>query len=65
VPFKFFDLYNIQPAGSVNASRIREFYIRYVAPRVNSTNTAELLIVATALNFLLVSDGTATIRYIA
>jgi len=65
VPFKMYDLYDIQPAGSVNASRIREFYVRYNAPLVDATSRAELIIVASAMNFLLVSDGSATLKFIA
>jgi hypothetical protein len=65
VTFKLDDLQDDQPAGSLNASRIREFYITYNAPRVNTTNLAELCIIGNAINFLLVSDGTMAPRYVA
>jgi hypothetical protein len=65
-----FNLYpgTYQPSGHVNVSRAREFYIRYVSSvigqLVNGTATAgELVIVASAINFLLISDGSAVLRY--
>lgn len=52
-----------QPSGHVNLSRAREFYVTYVSSFVDSENPAELIIVGTALNFLLISDGSAVLRY--
>lgn len=52
-----------QPSGHINVSRAREFYLRYKSSYVNSSNPADLIIVASAINFLLVSDGSAIIRY--
>lgn len=65
VSFKLDNLKDDQPAGSLNASRIREFYIAYNAPKVNTSNLAELCIIGNAINFLLVSDGTMAPRYVA
>lgn len=64
-----------QPSGHINVSRAREFYIDYVTtdlvgnsgfstvypllPQVPCT----LQIVASAINFLLISDGSAVLRY--
>lgn len=65
-----FNLYpgTYQPSGHVNVSRAREFYIRYVSSVigqvVSGTPVAgELVIVASAINFLLISDGSAVLRY--
>jgi hypothetical protein len=55
--------YENQPSGHVNTSRAREFYVRFTSSVVNSTNTATFLAEAQALNFLLVSDGSAVLRY--
>jgi len=55
-----FNLYagSYQPSGHVNISRAREFYFNYVSPNVGSTiSQADLSIVAIAINFLLISDG--------
>jgi hypothetical protein len=55
-----------QPSGHINVSRAREFYIAiksdvsYWAGGVVSGN---LHIVASAINFLLISDGSAVLRY--
>ena len=61
-----FNLYpgSYQPSGHVNISRAREFYFNYVSPNVGTTiSQADLSIVAIAINFLLISDGSAVLRY--
>jgi hypothetical protein len=52
-----------QPSGHINVSRAREFYIGWESNYVNSQRTADLLIVASTINFLLISDGSAVLRY--
>jgi len=52
-----------QPSGHLNVSRAREFYIGWESNYVNSQRTADLLIVASTINFLLISDGSAVLRY--
>jgi len=52
-----------QPSGHVNLSRAREFYLDYVSSWVSSTNTASLIVTASAINFLLIADGGAVLRY--
>lgn len=52
-----------QPSGHLNVSRAREFYIGWTTSYVNAARTAELLVVASAINFLLISDGSAVLRY--
>lgn len=68
-----------QPSGHVNISRAREFYFNYQsnviggtptspsvtnqpAPSTNS-NSGYLYLLAAAINFLLISDGGAVLRY--
>jgi hypothetical protein len=60
-----FNLYpgTYQPSGHINVSRAREFYIAYDSTYVGSSTTADLVVNAVAINFLLVSDGSATLRY--
>lgn len=60
-----FNLYpgTYQPSGHINVSRAREFYLQYDSPYVTSNSTAELIVNAVAINFLLISDGSATLRY--
>jgi len=65
-----FNLYpgSYQPSGHVNVSRAREFYFSftssYIGTIVNSaTVTGEAVLVASAINFLLISDGSAVLRY--
>lgn len=65
-----------QPSGHINVSRAREFYIKYddtvtagsqrqLGTAVNSSagTDADLVLCARAINFLLVSDGSAVLRY--
>jgi hypothetical protein len=53
-----------QPSGHVNVSRAREFYLKYWSEgAVTTADPADLIIVASAINFLLISDGSAVLRY--
>jgi hypothetical protein len=57
-----FNLYpgSYQPSGHVNVSRAREFYIDFVRNQINGVDdvsNADLVVVAIAINFLLISDG--------
>jgi len=61
-----FNLYpgSYQPSGHVNVSRAREFYLGYNSSNVGvSISNADLVIIAIAINFLLISDGSAVLRY--
>lgn len=56
-----------QPSGHINISRSREFYINLFGnantPLIDAQNPADLKVYAVCINFLLVSDGSAVIRY--
>jgi hypothetical protein len=52
-----------QPSGHFNLSRARETFINWVSRYISSTNAADLIVVAIAINFLLISDGSAVLRY--
>ena len=52
-----------QPSGHINLSRTREFYFKYTSSVVSEIVPATLIAVAIALNFLLISDGSAVLRY--
>jgi hypothetical protein len=52
-----------QPSGHINVSRAREFYLEYTSSVISSTNEGTLVVVASAINFLLISDGSAVLRY--
>ena len=60
-----FNLYpgDYQPSGHINVSRSREFYLKYTSSIIDSSNVGNLIVVAVALNFLIISDGSATLRY--
>lgn len=53
-----FNLYpgTYQPSGHINVSRAREFYIKYTSSVVSTEEPSDLVIVASAINFLLISD---------
>jgi hypothetical protein len=52
-----------QPSGHLNISRARETYLGWTTSYITSTATANLAVVAIAINFLLISDGSAVLRY--
>ncbi len=54
-----------QPSGHINVSRAREFYLNYTSQYQtdNPAVTLLLVVVASAINFLLISDGSAVLRY--
>ena len=52
-----------QPSGHINISRAREFYLNYNSTFINNTNKCELLVLCDAINFLLVRDGSAILRF--
>jgi hypothetical protein len=52
-----------QPSGHINVSRAREFFLSYTSSVVNSETNGTLVVVASAINFLLISDGSAILRY--
>lgn len=60
-----FNLYpgTYQPSGHLNVSRAREFYFNYSSLVCSTSNPCNLIVVAICLNFLLISDGSAVLRY--
>lgn len=52
-----------QPSGHLNISRAREFFVRWTTDYVSANTPADLLAVAIAINFLLITDGSAVLRY--
>lgn len=52
-----------QPSGHINVSRAREFYLAYQSSYISSSTPVDLLVLAKAINFILISDGSAVLRY--
>jgi hypothetical protein len=59
-----------QPSGHINVSRAREFYFKYSSSvigtsvsELGTTALGTLAICASAINFLLITDGSAVLRY--
>ena len=52
-----------QPSGYLNTSRAREFYLHWTSNYISTTTTVCIIAVGIALNFLLVTDGSAVLRY--
>ncbi len=52
-----------QPSGHLNISRAREFYLSWTTLYITPTNPADLVVIGIAINFLLVTDGSAILRY--
>ena len=54
-----FNLYpgSYQPSGHLNVSRAREFYLEYTSSVISASTHGNLIVIASAINFLLISDG--------
>lgn len=54
-----------QPSGHFNVSRARELYLNYTSDFISSeaNKTATFFVQAKALNFLLISEGSCSLRY--
>jgi len=52
-----------QPSGHLNVSRARETYIKWRSTYISPQTPTEMIIVGVALNFLLITDGSAVLRY--
>lgn len=52
-----------QPSGHLNISRARETYLKWTTSYVSAKTPADLIAVAVAINFLLITDGSAVLRY--
>ena len=52
-----------QPSGHLNISRARETYLKWTTSYISAKTPADLIAVAVAINFLLITDGSAVLRY--
>lgn len=52
-----------QPSGHLNFSRARESYLSWTSSYISASTPVDLFVVAIALNFLLITDGSAVLRY--
>jgi len=52
-----------QPSGHLNISRARETYLKWASTYMTSASSVDLQVVAVAINFLLITDGSAVLRY--
>lgn len=52
-----------QPSGHLNISRARETYLKWTTSYISSKTPADLIAVGVAINFLLITDGSAVLRY--
>lgn len=52
-----------QPSGHLNLSRARETFICYTSSYISSKTPAQMTVIGIALNFLLIEDGSAVLRF--
>lgn len=52
-----------QPSGHLNISRVRETFIKIASSYCGANTNCTLIVVCKAINFLLISDGVATLRF--
>ncbi len=62
-PFTFQPNQN-QPCGYINLSKTREIYLEYDSNVIESNKPIKLYLYATALNFLLLTKNSATLKYL-
>lgn len=62
LPFTF-NPQEIQPCGYLNLSKVRELYLEYSSNLIETYKPVKLYIYATALNFLLITQNSATLKY--
>lgn len=62
IPFNLFPG-TYQPNGHLNISRAREFYLEFKSSVISTSEQGTLIVSAQAINFLLISDGSAVLRY--
>lgn len=51
------------PSGHINVSKSREFYLSYRSSFINRNKPTDLIVLADALNFLYIKDGSAVLRF--
>jgi hypothetical protein len=52
-----------QPSGHINLSTTREFYLRYSSTSISDTSKSDMIVLSDAINFLLIKNGSAVLRY--
>jgi hypothetical protein len=52
-----------QPSGHINISRAREFYVHYDSSYCSTSAPCQFITLGIAINFLLVTDGSAVLRF--
>jgi hypothetical protein len=52
-----------QPSGHINLSRVRSFYLKYTSKYISSENRVDMIVLADLINFLLIKNGSAVLRY--
>jgi Large eukaryotic DNA virus major capsid protein len=52
-----------QPSGHLNISRVRETYLNFSSTYASANTPVVLIVIAICINFLLISDGSAVLRY--
>lgn len=62
IPFCFYPG-TYQPSGHINVSRAREFYFEFTSSVIDTNNPGLGIVQGQAINFFLICDGSAVLRY--
>lgn len=54
---------SFQASGYLNTSLAREFFIKYASTFISNDNKCELVLLGIAINFLLIANGSANLRF--
>lgn len=55
---------DLNPSGHINMSQNRKIYIKYKSSYINGTNRTKLIVIAQAINFLIIKNNSAYVKYI-
>ncbi len=63
IPFNLYPLHH-QPTGTLNSSVGRELYLHITSDIISSSFPVDLIVSARVINFILVSNGSLTLKYL-
>lgn len=62
VPFNLFPL-SLNPSGFIDFTQTRENYLYWTSSSISDTNPVDLIVYSRSINFLIMIDNTASLRY--
>ena len=54
-----------QPSGHLNVSKTRELYVKYIGDYISASNPTDFIALADCINFLVIKDGSAVLKFVS